>query len=132
MNLENKLPSNKKFGIFLICIFLLVLFFLKNNLSNLLIYSFIFLIISLSIILVTKDSLLLPLNKLWMIIGKILGKLISPIIIGVIFFLILSPVAILFKIIGRDELNLKKNKFQTNWKLINDTKNYKEFFRNQF
>ena len=75
MNLENKLPSNKKFGIFLICIFLLVLFFLKNNLSNLLIYSFIFLIISLSIILVTKDSLLLPLNKHWMIIGKILGKL---------------------------------------------------------
>ena len=132
MSLENKLPSNKKFGIFLICIFLLVLFFLNNNLSNLLIYFFIFLIISLSIILVTKESLLLPLNKLWMTIGIILGKLISPIIIGAIFFLILSPLAILFKIIGRDELNLKKNKFQTNWKLTKDTKNYKKFFRNQF
>ena len=65
--------------------------------------SIIFLAISILI-----PNILLPLNKAWMKVGFILGTIISPLIIGLIFFVIFTPISFLFKIIRRDELRLKK------------------------
>jgi hypothetical protein len=53
-------------------------------------------------------SLLSPLNKSWMLFGHLLGKIISPIVLGAIFFLIITPVALISLVLGRDELRLKR------------------------
>ena len=76
-----------------------------------------------------KPDLLDPLNKAWMTLGLLLGKIITPLILGVIFFGIFSPIAIFFKIIGRDELRLEFKLRKTYWKSLHD----KELnFNNQF
>ena len=62
------------------------------------------------IITITNADALLPLNKLWMKFGILLGMIISPIIMGIIFFVIFTPIAILMRLSGRDELRLRFKK----------------------
>ena len=62
------------------------------------------------IITITNADALLPLNKLWMKFGILLGMIISPIIMGIIFFVIFTPIAILMRLSGRDELRLRLKK----------------------
>ena len=64
-----------------------------------------------------KAKLLLPLNKLWMQFGLLLGMIISPIVLGIIFFGLLTPYGVIMRIMGRDELRLKIIKTNSNWKL---------------
>lgn len=96
---EIKLPSKKKFPyFFMIVFFIFALYssYLENyNMGYILVFfSVLFLIITLN-----NPKLLLPLNKLWMNIGFFLGKIISPIVLGIIFFGLFTPVAIIMKII---------------------------------
>jgi hypothetical protein len=58
---------------------------------------------------------LTPLNKLWFKFGIFLGKIVSPVVMGVIFFAVVTPIALIMKLLGKDILNLKKNKKQTYW-----------------
>ena len=67
------------------------------------------------IITITNADALLPLNKLWMKFGILLGMIISPIIMGIIFFVIFTPIAILMRLSGRDELRLRLKKKKTHW-----------------
>ncbi len=60
-------------------------------------------------------NLLKPLNKIWYRIGILLGKLISPIVMFIIFFLIVTPIGFLMRIFGKDILGLKFNKNKTYW-----------------
>ncbi len=116
MKKENiQLPTNKSFGIFFSLVFFLTfcyfLFYEKFLLSN------IFLILSLLLLFVSFfiPSKLLFLNKMWMKFGLLLSKIISPIILGLIFFLIFTTVSLIFKLVGRDELRLKNKKHDTFW-----------------
>ena len=78
-----------------------------------------------------KEDLLLPFNKLWMRLGFFLGKIISPIILGIIFFFIFTPIAYGMRIFNRDELNLKFGEKISHWK--NRSKdNQPILFKNQF
>ncbi len=99
------LPSNKKFGIFFSLIFLIFfLYFLyKFTWSNA--YYF-FLALSLAFLIVSlfKDNILYPLNLFWYYLGYYLGKIISPIIIGFIYYILISPLGLFLKVIGRDIL----------------------------
>lgn len=102
-----KLPSNKSFGRLFLIIFLILAitgYFVQN-------YFLIIASLSISLIifisLVINPDLLEPFNKLWMLFGFILGKIISPLVLGLLFFLIISPIALLCKMLGRDELRLK-------------------------
>jgi hypothetical protein len=126
------LPSNKKFGYFFSIIFLLiaVYFYIKeiNNLSN--IFSFlgiIFFIISL-----IKSEILLPLNKLWMNIGYLLGNFVNPIVLGIIFFLMFVPIAISMRIFRRDELSLKFKDKISYWKKRENSNFEIDSFKQQF
>ena len=127
-----KLPTNRKFGLFFSLIFLLASFYSYYSGSEIIVYllggiSGIFLIITL-----INADILLPLNKLWMNFGILLGKIINPIIMGVIFFGIFTPIAILMRVYGRDELrlNLKKKK-QTHWINRKSIKGF-DLFKKQF
>ena len=103
-----KVGSNRSFGIVFFVVFLIVaLWPLKNNLDIRiwsLIISFIFLILG-----IFNSKLLSPLNKIWFKFGILLGRIISPIVMGIIFFIVVTPTAIILKIFKKDVLSLKKS-----------------------
>ena len=113
---ENKIKfgSNKIFGIFFFIFFLLIaLYPLMNNESIRfwsLIISLIFLILGL-----LKPRILAPLNIAWIKLGILLGKFISPIVMAIIFFLVITPIGLLMRFVGKDLLNLKFNKHKSYW-----------------
>ena len=111
---ETKVGSNKSFGIIFFVVFLLISFYpLLNNESIRLwslIISTIFLILG-----ILNSNLLSPLNKLWFKFGLLLGKVVSPLIMGIIFFLVVTPTALIMRIIGKDLLSLKFNNKKSYW-----------------
>tara|TARA_Y100000768_G_C23414380_1_gene423268 strand:- start:88 stop:468 length:381 start_codon:yes stop_codon:yes gene_type:complete len=123
-----KVSSNRSFGIVFFVVFLIVaLWPLKNNLDIRiwsLIISFIFLILG-----IFNSKLLSPLNKIWFKFGILLGRIISPIVMGIIFFIVVTPTAIILKIFRKDVLSLKKSNSNSYWKKKAD---YKTSMKNQF
>ena len=113
---ETKLPSNKKFGFFFTFIFLVAAgyFFLSNSVIIAYIF-FVMMIVFLIITVVNADSLLF-LNKLWMKLGQLLGIIISPIILAIIFFALFTPYSLIMRLFGRDELRLKLGERESHWK----------------
>ena len=109
-----KIGSNKSFGIVFFVVFLLIsLYPLLNNESIrlwFLVASVIFLILG-----ILNSKILSPLNKLWFKFGIFLGKVISPIIMGFIFFLVVTPIAFFLRLIKRDILNLKLHNLKSYW-----------------
>ena len=128
---EIELPSNKKFGFFFSLVFAVAATYFYNydTMTWACVFgakSFIFFTITL-----VKDELLLPLNKLWMGFGIMLGVIVSPIVLGVIFFGLFTPIALLMRLSGRDELRLKFTGKASHW--ISRSEPIKsESFKNQF
>ena len=60
-------------------------------------------------------KILTPLNNLWFKFGLFLGKIISPAIMGIIFFLVVTPIGFIMRVLGKDLLNLKYNKDKSYW-----------------
>ena len=113
-NTEIKIGSNKSFGIVFFIVFLLIALYPLINNGDLRIWSFIIAIIFLILGLI-NSKVLTPLNKLWFKFGLLLGKVISPLIMGIIFFLVVTPTALIMRIIGKDLLNLKFNNKKSYW-----------------
>ena len=111
---EVKIGSNRSFGIVFSIAFLLISLYPLINGENLrlwaLIISIVFFVLG-----IINSNLLKPLNKLWFKFGLLLGKIISPIIMGMIFFVVVTPIAILMRLLRKDLLNLKFNKNNTYW-----------------
>ena len=127
-----ELPSNKKFGFFFTIIFMLAgVGFFFVDISNLAWLLFGLAIVMLFITLINSD-VLHPLNKLWMLFGIFLGLIVSPIILGIIFFLLITPIGLLIRIFGRDELRLKLKSQASYWKLRALSDHINENFKNQF
>ena len=112
-----ELPSNKKFGFFFTVVFLIIAsyFFLSDRT----LISYVFFVFTAILLLITfiNEHALLPLNKLWMRFGHLIGTIISPIVLGVIFLGIFTPYSLLMRLFGRDELKLKLVKSRSYWKL---------------
>ena len=123
-----KISSNRNFGIVFFIVFLLIALWplLKSGEIRIwsLTISFIFLILGLF-----NSSLLTPLNKAWFKFGIFLGNFIAPIVMGIIFFFVVTPTGILMKLFGKDLINLKKNNEKTYWI---EKKDIKSSMRNQF
>ena len=125
------LPSNKKFGFFFVAVFLgLGLYFYLNS-QLIFVYLFGFTSCKFLIITLIKDSLLLPLNKSWMRFGILLGKIVNPIVLGIIFFALFTPIAIVMRFFGRDELRLKLKEQDTHW-VYRETDVALDLFKQQF
>ncbi|MDB9872194.1 SxtJ family membrane protein [Alphaproteobacteria bacterium] len=112
---ELELPSNRKFGFFFSIVFFIFATYFLYRQSQTIAYSLFFIAILFIVISFFKSDLLLPLNKLWMRFGFILGMIVSPIIMGIIFFGLITPYAIIMRIMGRDELRLKKTNNESYW-----------------
>ena len=104
-----KISSNRSFGIVFFVVFLFIALYPITYSEDIriwsLIISFIFIILGL-----LNSKILTPLNKLWFKFGVILAKIISPIIMGIIFFLVVTPIGLIMKVLGKDLLRLKYNK----------------------
>ena len=109
-----KLGSNRSFGIVFSIVFLLIAIYPLINSDGLRVWSLIIAIIFLVLGLI-NSKILSPLNKLWFKFGILLGRIVSPIIMGIIFFLVVTPIALIMRIIGKDLLNLKFNKDKSYW-----------------
>ena len=122
-----KLPTNKKFGYFFCSTFFILggYFFYNNYLNT----AYIFLFLTLSFFLITflKADLLLPLNKIWMKFGYFIGGIVSPIILGIIFFGLFTPYSIIMKIMKRDALRLKKKTSKSYWIIRSQSKKQTDF-----
>ena len=126
----NKKNSNRSFGLVFFVVLLLIAFWsFRGEYHQIkllpLSFSIIFLILGL-----LNSKLLNPLNMLWFKFGLFLGATISPIVMGIIFFLVITPIGFLMKIIGKDLLNIKyDNKKKSYW--INRSKT-KSTMKQQF
>ena len=109
-----KISSNRSFGIVFFIFFLIVSLYPLLNENELRLWALIISVIFLVLGLI--DSIILtPLNKSWFKFGILLGKIVSPIVMGVVFFLVVTPISLIMKLFGKDILNIKKNKKQTYW-----------------
>ena len=114
-NKENHLPSNKKFGLFFSAIFVLIAIYayLKFRVE--------FAIFALTtstlfaIVAILTPQILSPLNRLWFSLGLLLGKIVSPIVLALIFFVLITPVSLVTRLFGRDELKIKKRTVESYW-----------------
>ena len=125
---KNILPTNKSFGMVFTVVFLIIALWPLLKSEDIrywsLSVSLIFFVLAL-----LNSNLLTPLNKIWMKFGLILGKIVSPVVMGIIFFGVVTPTGIIMRFLGKDLLNLKKNNKKTYW-ILKDNKNNN--MKNQF
>jgi len=134
MQLSNQieLPSNRKFGFFFTFIFAVLATYFFHIESTVFLYGFaITSILFLTVTLVHAESLS-RLNRLWMAFGLLLGKIVNPVVMGIIFFGLFSPISLLMRLLGRDELRLKLNKRTSHWRIRNHADGINNHFKNQF
>ena len=124
---EIKLGSNKSFGIVFFIFFFIISIYPVLYSEDIRIWS---LIISFSFLVLglINSRLLTPLNRLWFKFGILLGKIISPIVMGIIFYLVVTTTGLILKIFKKDILNLKFNDNKSYWKI----KENKSKMKNQF
>ena len=108
--------SDRSFGVMFGFIFIIiaVIMRLRDNPQNI---QLLFLALSFLTFLIsfTRPSLLSTPNKLWMKFSLLLARFVSPIVLGVLFYVLISPLALVLRLFGRDELRLKTKKVASNW-----------------
>ena len=109
-----KVGSNKSFGIVFFLFFLIVAIYPMFFDGNLRVWSIIISIIFLILGLLNSRALT-PLNLLWFKFGILLGRIVSPIVMGLVFFVIVTPTGLIMKFLNKDLLNLKKSKSKSYW-----------------
>jgi len=109
-----KISSNRSFGVVFFLFFLIVSIFPLFKDENIRIWAAVLAIIFL-ILGLLNSSALLPLNKIWFKFGILLGNFISPIIMGLVFFMVVTPTSFIMRAFGKDLLNLKKNNKKSYW-----------------
>ena len=109
-----KIGSNRSFGIVFFIVFLLISIYPIFNEGSIRLWSLLIAVIFL-ILGLFNSKFLTPLNKAWFKFGMILGKFISPIVMGVIFFGVVTPIALIMRVLGKDLLNLKYNNKPSYW-----------------
>ena len=106
--------SNKSFGILFFIVFLtygvLPIFDTGDVRTWSLIISIVFLVLGL-----LNSKVLYPLNLVWFKFGEILGKIVAPIVMGLIYFIIITPIGLCMRIFGKDLLKVKFSKINSYW-----------------
>ena len=123
-----KISSNRSFGIVFFVVFALIAFYPLINHGDIRIWSLIVSLIFLVLGLL-NSKILNPLNKLWFKFGIFLGKIVSPLVMGIIFFFVVTPIGFLMRLLKKDLLNLKFNDNKSYWIEKNEPKSK---MKNQF
>ena len=125
--------SDRSFGVMFGFIFIIiaVIMRLRDNPQNI---QLLFLTLSFLTFLIsfTRPSLLSTPNKLWMKFSLLLARFVSPIVLGVLFYVLISPLALVLRLFGRDELRLKTKKVASNWQSRQINGYSLDSFKNQY
>ena len=128
---QTELPSNRKFGFFFSVVFSAASVYFYINTYAFAFYTFGVLAAIFLLIAILKAEVLLPLNKIWMGLGHLIGLFVSPLVLGFIFFGIFTPIGITMRLLGRDELRLKFRDRPTYW-IKREIASEFHSFKNQF
>ena len=109
-----KVGTNRSFGIVFFVVFLIIAFYPLINQESIRFWSLVVSLIFLTLGLL-NSVILSPLNKLWFKFGILLGKIVSPLVMGMIFFFVVTPIGFLMKLFKKDVLNLKFNNNKSYW-----------------
>ena len=109
-----KISSNRSFGVVFFVVFLLIALYPVINNAEIRVWS---LIVSLIFLVsgLLNSKILNPLNQIWFKFGVFLGKIISPFIMAIIFFFVVTPIGLMMRTLGKDILNLRYNTKKTYW-----------------
>ena len=111
-----KISSNRNFGLVFFVVFLIVALWPLKHDEDIRLWSLVLSIIFF-ILGIFNSKLLTPLNKLWFKFGILLGSIVSPIIMGIVYFLVVTPTGIIMRLLGKNLLHIKKIKGEsTYWK----------------
>ena len=128
MKKKIKLPTNKNFGIVFFIIFLLIVLWPLLNENEIRIWSLVISLIFL-ILGLMNSIYLTPLNRIWFRLGILLGSLVSPIVMSIVFFAVVTPISLMMKLFNKNLLGLKKNNKKSYWI---DSSKIKSKMKNQF
>ena len=110
-----KISSNRSFGLLFFIVFLAISLWPLKSQEDLRLWAFILALIFF-VLGILNSKFLTPLNKLWMKFGIFLGSIVSPFVMGVVFFMVVTPVGLIMRFLGKDLLRINKSKFvSTYW-----------------
>ena len=106
--------NNRGFGLLFFFVFVVLSLWPVKNGQSLNLY---YLIISIPFLVlgVINSKLLTPLNKSWIKFGEMLGRIIAPIVMALVYFIILTPISIIVRVAGKDLLQIKLSKVKSYW-----------------
>ena len=132
-HLGSVLPSNRSFGLLFTIVFLLVAgYSWFEQLTRAWVYFWLALSGLFLLLTFMAPGILLPLNKAWYRLGLLMGKVVSPIVLGILFFIVITPVAIVTRLFGRDVLLPRKRDVNSYWIERNPPGPQPESFKEQF
>jgi hypothetical protein len=126
------MPSNFKFGSFFAFLFALLSAYAYWSKWSIVLGVALFSAVLFALATIIAPQALAPLNRIWFGIGLLLGKIVSPIVLGIIFFLLISPASIVARLFGRDELKLKKRNLDSYWVVREPPGPATDSFKNQY
>ena len=102
----HKRSSNRSFGLLFFVVFLVIAFWPLTKKSEINLYlisiALIFLVLGL-----LNSNILSPLNKAWIKLGEILGRIVAPVVMAIVYFIILTPISLLVRLFGKDLIGMK-------------------------
>ncbi len=117
-----KIGSNRSFGIIFFIVFLTIALWPLLASDNIRLWS-----LCISVIFfflgIFNSKLLTPINKLWIKFGLLLGQIVSPVVMAIIFFGIVTPTGLILRIFGKDILKLNKNNSNSYWENKDNSNN---------
>ena len=117
-----KVSSNRSFGfLFFVVFFVISLWPLKSQ-GDLRLWAFILSLVFL-VLGVLNSKFLTPLNKLWFKFGILLGSIVSPVVMGIVFFIVVTPVGLIMRFLGKDLLRINKSKFVSTYWISREKQN---------
>jgi len=132
-NSSPKLPSERSFGFLFTAIFaVLGAYGFYKGWSHSVSVTWLIFSGGIGLVTILAPRLLTPFNKAWFLLGQILGKIVSPIVLSIIFFGLLTPIAFITRLFGRDELRLKRQPVTSYWFNRVPPGPSPESFKNQF
>lgn len=116
MHSPKTLPSNRNFGFLFAGVFAFLSAYGGYHGANATtVYGWLIAGVAIGLVAIVAPRLLTPFNKAWMKLGDLMGKVVSPLVLGIIFFVLITPVALITRLFGRDELRLKKTDASSYW-----------------
>lgn len=133
MHSPQNLPSNRSFGLLFAGVFaFLSAYGIYQGAPTARVASWLIAAIITSAVTLLAPGVLTPFNRAWMKLGELMGKVVSPLVLGVIFFVMITPIALVIRLFGRDELRLKRTNTSSYWIDRDPPGPSGDSFKNQF